>query len=168
MQGRPALVPGDAVCLRSDEEAGVEYVAALLAADSDTLLLAAPPAFWCRPSPSLLPQPAPLSPPAASLPAPAESRGALHGGFKPSAAEAAGNVLRAQCGYARRRPQRHAAERFHVRFSFDRTYFTRMHRALATAPDELLALLPPPNPSGLVPPLVTFWTSCGRTGCWLP
>ncbi len=46
LQGRPALLPGDAVCLRSDDELGAEYVAALVAADGDTLLLTAPRAFW--------------------------------------------------------------------------------------------------------------------------
>lgn len=46
-QGRPALLPGDAVCLRSDDEPGAEHVAVLLAADGDTLLLAPPPHFWC-------------------------------------------------------------------------------------------------------------------------
>ena len=45
-QGRPALLPGDAVCLRSDDEPGAEYVAALVAADGDTLLVTPPRTFW--------------------------------------------------------------------------------------------------------------------------
>lgn len=47
LQGRPALLPGDTVFLRSEAHPGHEIGGVLLATDGTSCLLAPPPGFWC-------------------------------------------------------------------------------------------------------------------------
>jgi hypothetical protein len=48
VQGRPVLLPGDMLYLRSDAHPDVEFGTRLLAADGTTCLLVPPSTFWQR------------------------------------------------------------------------------------------------------------------------
>ncbi len=46
LQGRPSLLPGDALFLRSDKDLSAEYATVLMVSEGDTCILAPPPTFW--------------------------------------------------------------------------------------------------------------------------
>lgn len=61
------------------------------------------------------------------------------------------------------RKTRHAAELFHVRFTFNRVAFGRMHCALGEASEALLAMLPSHSPTPTLDPNVTHLHSSSDT-----
>ena len=139
-QGRPSLLPGDVVYIRADADPDLEYGTALLAADGDLCLLGPAPAFWCG---------------VCELPGSDRfvSGSLLHVDVQSAAGSAI--AVRQQClskqppimeplyRWRCRSKKRSSEDHFHVRFSFDRTPFQRMHAALAAASRlPLLKLLP--------------------------